>query len=56
MRHLRTISRIPGVAQFEPVLQFVGVLQSMLGLVQMLVQTLGLFGVTPPRKDSSGGG
>lgn len=55
MRHFRSISRGPQVAQFEPVLQFIGVLQSVLGLISTLVGTLGLFGVNPPQKGAGTG-
>jgi hypothetical protein len=55
MRHFRSISRVPHVAQFEPVLQFISVIQAALGVIATLVQTLGIFGIDPPQKGASAG-
>lgn len=55
MRHLRIVSRRPAPAQFEPVLQFIGVLQSALGFINSLINTLGQFGIEPPQKGGEQG-
>lgn len=48
MKHLRTISRnIPAPAQFESVLQAVGLLQSLLALYEYFSR---IFGIPIPQK------
>ncbi len=50
MKHLRLVSQPPAVAQFESILQFIGVVQAMLSLYQNIAA---MFGITVPQKGSS---
>jgi len=47
MHHIRAISRRPAKAQFEPLLQLVGLASALLGLLQ---QAAALFGFNIPQK------
>jgi hypothetical protein len=67
MKHMRTLTRRPAPAQFEPVLQIIGIIQAILSIPITLfsagqlgtmwyVQLSDVFGFTIPQKEAEENG